>query len=398
MNVLVTNCGSSSLKCRVFDGADGLLGSGSVERLSGEQQAELRCRVGGREERRGLRACGHDRAFDALVEVLLRPPAGGRSPVLEIDAVGHRVVHGGERFREAVLIDDAVEREIESLIPLAPLHNPVCLLGIRAARRRFPEARHVAVFDTAFHQTLPEEAFLYALPYECYTEDRVRRYGFHGSSHRFASERAIERLGAETAPSRVITCHLGAGCSTAAVRDGRSIDTSMGMTPLEGLVMATRSGDVDPALLVGLGERRGLDAREVEQMLLHRSGLLGLSGLSGDMKTLLREADAGHARADLALRVFVHRVRKYIGAHWAVLGGADAIVFTGGAGENSPALRSRILSGLEGLGAVLDPAANEACVGREGTISRDDSPVALYVIPANEELAIARETRALLSS
>ncbi|MCP5045013.1 MAG: acetate kinase, partial [bacterium] len=244
--------------------------------------------------------------------------------------------------------------------------------------------------------TLPEDAFLYALPYDCYTRDGVRRYGFHGSSHRSVSERAIDWLGRGAAGTRIITCHLGAGCSTAAVRDGCSIDTSMGMTPLEGLVMATRSGDVDPGVLAVLGERRGLDARGVEHMLQHESGLLGISGRSGDMKVLIERAQAGDERAELALRVFSHRARRYIGAHLAVLGGADAIVFTGGAGQNSPPLRQRILDGLHGIGVDLDPEANAVCVGREGVVSREGSPIALYVIESNEELAIARETRALL--
>lgn len=392
---LVVNCGSSSLKCSLYDSAEVLLASGSVDSLGGPE-ALLRCRVGDREERRSLEALTHDRALDALCDEMFTLVFGASGETGEIESVGHRVVHGGERFREAALIDDQVEGEIEALTPLAPMHNPLCLLGIRAARKRFKDARHVAVFDTAFHQSLPEEAFLYALPYEFYTHDGIRRYGFHGSSHRAVAARAAEWLDRSNAPSRVITCHLGAGCSTAAVLDGRSIDTSMGMTPLEGLVMATRSGDIDPGIIGVLARRRNHSLSEIEDILQHESGLLGISGISGDMRELIREAEAGNLRADLALRVFAHRVRKYIGAHLAVLGGADAVVFTGGAGENSPSLRTLILAGLDELGMLIDPAANEACVGIEGVISKSDSRVALYVIASNEELTIARETRELV--
>jgi acetate kinase len=392
---LVVNCGRSSLKCSLYDGSDLLLASGSVESL-GQSNALLRCRAGDREERRNLDAPTHERALDLLWDEMLTLVFGSSSANGKIESVGHRVVHGGERFREAVLIDDGIESEIEALTPLAPLHNPLCLLGIRAARKRFVDAPQVAVFDTAFHQTLPEEAFLYALPYAFYTRDGIRRYGFHGSSHRSVSIRAIQWLDRASPQSRIITCHLGAGCSTAAVLDGHSIDTSMGMTPLEGLVMATRSGDVDPGILGVLARERNLSAHEIEDILQNQSGLLGLSGISGDMRELIREADAGNLRADLALRVFSHRARKYIGAHLAILGGADAVVFTGGAGENSPTLRAMILAGLDRLGMVIDPTANEACVGTEGVISVGDSPIALYVISSDEERMIAQETRELL--
>jgi acetate kinase len=395
LTTLVVNCGSSSLKCRLYDGTDLLLASGSVDSL-GKSEAQLRFRAGDREESRSCETLTHDRALDVLCDELLTLVFGSSAENGKIDSVGHRVVHGGERFREAVLIDDAVENEIEALTPLAPMHNPLCLLGIRAARKRFKDAHHVAVFDTAFHQTLPEEAFLYALPYELYSRDGIRRYGFHGSSHRSVSARAIRWLDRADISSRVITCHLGAGCSTAAVLDGRSVDTSMGMTPLEGLVMATRSGDVDPGILGLLAQKRNLSPREIEDILQHESGLLGVSGISGDMRELIQKAEAGNSRADLAVRIFAHRVRKYIGAHLATLGGADAIVFTGGAGENSPSLRASILTGLEELGMVIDSQANRACVGTEGVISTGDSRVALYVIASNEEQMIAQETRELL--
>lgn len=388
MNTLVVNCGSSSLKSRVYDADLTVVATGSVESI-GRPEARLRWNSGARGFEQSFVGATHAHAFDALCEAMI--------PDVEIGAVGHRVVHGGERFREAAEIDDGVEREIDALTPLAPLHNPLCLVGIRTARMRFPAARHVAVFDTAFHQTLPEEAFLYALPYAYYDRDRVRRYGFHGSSHRSVSRRAIQRLGLEGAPSRVITCHLGAGCSTAAVRDGRSIDTSMGMTPLEGLVMATRSGDVDPGVLAWLARERCMEIDELEDVLQNASGLLGVSGISADMRVLERSAGSGDVRAERALAVFAHRVRKYLGAHLATLGGANAIVMTGGAGENSPALRSRIFRDMQGLGIELDAVENAACAGTEARISTPSSRVAIYVIPSNEEFEIARETQALLA-
>jgi acetate kinase len=387
VKTLVVNSGSSSLKCSLFGNEHELIAKASVDAI-GTADARLNATLGTRVSSRVLAGADHAAAFDAVCDDI----AGAA----DIDCVGHRVVHGGEKFCEATLIDDDTERAIEDLVPLAPLHNPLCLIGIRAARKRFPKARHVAVFDTAFHQTLPDDAFTYALPYHYYTEFGVRRYGFHGSSHRSVSARAIERLGRVASSSRIITCHLGAGCSTAAVRDGRSIDTSMGMTPLEGLVMATRSGDIDPGIVGLLARTQGMSAQAVEDVMLNESGLLGLSGISGDMRELLEKAGAGSKRAELALSVFAHRVRKYIGAHLVTLGGADAIVLTGGAGENSPALRSRILEGLEGLGIELDATANADCVGSEGTITTATSRVAVYVIASNEELAIAKEARALV--
>ncbi|MFT5441849.1 MAG: acetate kinase [Myxococcota bacterium] len=399
MNTLVINCGSSSVKCRIYSGDEGqepqLLASGSVAPI-GHATSQLHCQAGDHKETASLENASYDSALEALCSAMLSL-CFGRDAREEIAAVGHRVVHGGERFRSAVEVDDSVEREIEALIPLAPMHNPLCLIGIRAARKRFTKAKHVAVFDTAFHQTLPEEAFLYALPHDMYSELGIRRYGFHGSSHQSVSTRAIEMLDRVGQSSRVIVCHLGAGCSTSAVRDGKSIDTSMGMTPLEGLVMATRSGDVDPGVLIYLARERGMSLDEVESQLLNESGLLGISGLTGEIRDLTQLANDGNERADLALRVFSYRVRKYIGAHMAVLGGADAVVFTGGAGENSPDLRARILTGLDGLGVQLDPAANAACIGEERVISQPGSAVAVYVIGSNEERAIANATLTVLA-
>jgi len=316
---------------------------------------------------------------------------------LEPDAVGHRVVHGGERFTASTLIDDGVLRAIEEQVPLAPAHNPRCLLGISEAQRIFPEVPHVAVFDTAFHQSMSPEAYLYALPYALYERDRIRRYGFHGISHRYAAERAAALLGKPAEAFTGVTCHLGNGCSITAVERGRSVDTSMGMTPLEGLMMGTRSGDVDPAVVLDLAARPDLGPERVKAMLNEDSGLLGVSGVSSDLRKVEDAAAAGNERAGLALELFAHRVRRGIGSALAVLGGADAIAFTGGIGEGGAAMRERITRRLSGLGLELDGDLNRACVGREGRISTPDSPIALFVIPAREEWLIARETVATLS-
>ena len=293
--------------------------------------------------------------------------------------MGHRVVHGGERFTASALIDDGVLRAIEEQVPLAPVHNPRCLLGISEAQRIFPDVPHVAVFDTAFHQSMPPEAYLYAVPYALYERDRIRRYGFHGISHRYAAERAAVLLGKPVDAFTGITCHLGNGCSIAAVERGCSVDTSMGMTPLEGLVMGSRSGDLDPGVFAHLVEHLGIAASDVAVLLNHESGLLGISGVSSDVRELEHAAAGGHARAELALEIFAYRARKYIGAYLAVLGGADAVAFTGGAGANSAGLRHRIITGLEGLGMSLDPVANEAAAGLETLVSARDSAGSLRV-------------------
>ena len=388
MTLLVVNCGSSSLKCRVFDAEDRSVAEGSVTRI-GDAHSALEWAQAGGAERRELDRVDHAGAFEALCELLY---GGDAQPAPTI--VGHRVVHGGEDFREATPIDDEVEHAIDALAPLAPLHNPLCLTGIRAARARFPDAQHVAVFDTAFHATLPPRAYLYALPLALYEEAGVRRYGFHGTSHAHASERVAALLG-ET-PRRLVSCHLGAGCSLAAIEDGSAIDTTMGLTPLEGLVMATRSGDVDPGLFAYLAERRGMSLEAIDRLLNHESGLLGLSGRTGDIRELQALAADGDALAEQALDVFAYRARKAIGAAIAALGGCDALVFTGGAGANSHALRERILSPLSGLGIRLGAARNVAADGQEAVISEAGAPVSILVVPANEELHIAREARAAL--
>jgi acetate kinase len=370
VKVLSLNCGSSSIRWGLFE-------------VSGEREISA-----GKVEEVHDPTVAWQLARNALEEISTGGPP---------DAIGHRVVHGGERFTDAERIDDAVIREIEAQIPLAPSHNPRCLLGIKEAQQIFPDVPHVAVFDTAFHQTMSREAYLYALPFELFERDRIRRYGFHGTSHRFAAESAARLLGMPSNAFTGITCHLGNGCSIAAVEHGRSIDTSMGMTPLEGLMMGTRSGDVDPAIVLELVARPELGPDGVAAMLNRDSGLLGVSGVSSDLRQVERAAAEGNERAGIAIDLFAHRVRRGIGSALGVLGRADAVVFTGGIGEYAVAMRERILGGLSGLGMQLDAEANDECFGREGCISTSDSTVSLFVIPAREEWLIARETAETLS-
>lgn len=393
MIVLVINCGSSSVKYQLFDmTGERLLAKGIVERI-GEGTGAVKHAAGERESRYQAAIADHEAAFGHIRKALLDPTCGAIGSPDDIDAIGHRVVHGAEAFVQSTLIDREVIAAIEEYSALAPLHNPPNLVGIRCADKAFPGKPHVAVFDTAFHQTMPRHAYVYALPYELYERGRIRRYGFHGTSHRFVTLRAAELLGIPLGRLNAITCHLGNGCSMAAVEGGRSVDTTMGLTPLEGLVMGTRSGDLDPAIIFHLARQEGMGLDAIDGMLNKRSGLLGLSGLSNDCRTLV-EAAPDNPRARLALDVFCYRVRKYIGAYLAVLGRTDAVVFTGGIGENSVPLRRQILEGLDNLGIELDAAANETC-GREATITKPSSRVRALVVPTNEELLIARDTLAI---
>jgi len=409
MKVLVINCGSSSLKYQLFDlDADKVLASGEAQRVGviGTEEGYLDHRVPGMGKRRvpgPIR--NHRQAVAMMADVLIGADNGGViGSLAEIDAVGHRVVHGGERFSAPALIDADVEEAIREFAELAPLHNPPNLAGIEACRQLFesrglPVPPQVAVFDTAFHQTLPPYAYRYALPEDLYREKRIRRYGFHGTSHQYVAMRAQEWLakaGRDTASSRVITCHLGNGCSISAVHGGKCVDTSMGMTPLEGLVMGTRSGDIDPAIFATLVERHGMTAHEVDILLNKRSGLLGLSGSSSDMRDIEAARADGDPRAALAFDVFCYRARKYVGAYAAVLGGLDALVFTGGIGENSSAVRCQICEGLEFLGVRLDPSANDARERGERSVAAPGAPAMVLVIPTNEEWMIATQTAALL--
>jgi acetate kinase len=404
MNVLVLNCGSSSVKFRLIatdldlitQNADRRLAKGTIERIGGE--AIIHLQVEGHDPQRSTSSL---RDINAAVEFIARwavsPESGIEEikSIADIQAVGHRVVHGGERFKQSVLITDEVVRAVEDCIDLAPLHNPANLTGISATRKLFGEGLpQVAVFDTAFHQTLPDHAFLYALPYQLYRRYRVRRYGFHGISHRYVAYRYRVMRNIAREATNIITLHLGNGCSATAIRAGNSIDTSMGLTPLEGLVMGTRSGDLDPAIMEFIAAKEGLSTREIETLMNKQSGLLGISGLTSDMRELLAEVrEENDRRSELAIEIFCYRARKYIGAYLTAMNGADAIIFTGGIGENSPEVRARICDGLQWIGIEVDEELNRSHIGgREGLISREGSRRAVYVIPTDEELLIARDT------
>lgn len=403
MNVLVVNSGSSSLKFQVISTdlerikqyKDDRLCRGEVEGIGGEAIIAFKNRQG--ESQHFTAALGD---ISAALGYLVGFIASERSGVIEIrnagdiHAVGHRVVHGGETFSESALIDDKVLQGIEDCIDLAPLHNPNNIQGILAVRgilgTTIPQ---VAVFDTAFHHSIPEQAYLYAIPYHLYTNHQIRRYGFHGTSHRYVASRYRALRGLTREQTNIITLHLGNGCSAAAIRGGSSVDTSMGMTPLEGLVMGTRSGDLDPAIVNVIARKEGLSPSEVDTLLNTNSGLLGISGLTNDMRELhaeLKERDDRRVR--LAIEVFCYRARKYIGAYLACMGGADAVVFTGGIGENSPEIRAQICGGMEWAGLKLDAAKNRETVGHEGAICTEDSKLLAYAIPTDEELLIARDT------
>jgi len=395
VNVLVVNCGSSSIKyslMRIHNGESGdVLASGIIEKI-GNPPSRLRHKAADKADTRDVQAPDHRAAFALLMQALSEGPAAVISGPAEIQAVGHRVVHGAERFTGSVRVDADVIKALEDFSSLAPLHNPPNLVGIREAMRLMPGVPHVAVFDTAFHQTLPARAFLYALPYDLYAKHRIRRYGFHGTSHRYVTEVAARVLGKPLGETNVITCHLGNGCSMTAVSGGKSVDTSMGMTPLEGLVMGTRCGDLDPGLLFHLIRSLGKTPDEIDSLLNRESGLLGVSGVSNDMREVVGAAAAGNPRADLALEIFCYRLKKYIGAYTAVLGRVDALVFTGGIGENSAVIRERTCRGLEAMGYALDAARNTALARGPRDVGADGSPHRILVIPTDEELLIARDT------
>ncbi len=403
MNVLVLNAGSSSLKFQVIatdieqikQYKDDRILRGEVDGISGEAIVKVQYR---KNPARTMTAPLRD--MGAALDFVLRYIASDQSGVSEIkntgdiNAVGHRVVHGGELFKESTLIDDHVLKGIEDCIDLAPLHNPNNVKGILAARDLFGSGvPQVAVFDTSFHHSIPEQAYLYAIPYHLYRRHRIRRYGFHGTSHRYVAFRYRALRNVTREQTNIISFHLGNGCSAAAIKAGSPIDTSMGMTPLEGLVMGTRSGDLDPAIVSVIARKEGMSPSEVDSLLNTQSGLLGLSGLTNDMRELqaeLKEHDDRRVR--LAIEIFCYRARKYIGAYLAAMGGADAIVFTGGIGENSPDVRARICSGMEWAGLSIDAQKNQATVGHEGMISTEASKLLAYAIPTDEELLIARDT------
>jgi len=405
MKVLVVNCGSSSVKFQLVEtdaksapaGTDRALAKGLVENVGGT--AVLKFEVPGRKPVKDTaEILEHKVAVERILDFLTHGENGILRDRRDIDAVGHRVVHGGERFKASALITDDVLEGIEACFDMAPLHNPPNVRGYKAVKAVLPDVPQVAVFDTSFHQTMPPEAYVYGLPYVLYERHAIRRYGFHGTSHRFVSARLAALLGrrADDPNLRLITCHLGNGCSVAAIRGGRSVDTSMGFTPLEGLVMGTRSGDVDPAALLHAVAREEIGAAEVNALLNKHSGLLGISGVSNDMRALL-EAEAQNPRARLAVDVFCYRLRKYVAAYMGVLGGIDGLAFAGGIGENAPAIRARTLAGLEGLGVRVDESANAAVFGSEAEISAAGANARVFVVPTNEELLIARDTCAIVS-
>ncbi len=408
MNILVLNCGSSSLKFqlivtdleRIARHTDKRLAHGQIERIGGAAIITFSA-----EGKTAQRSAAPVKDIKSAVETIVRWIISEASEIDEIKsladihAVGHRVVHGGEQFTESALITDEVLRGIEDCIELAPLHNPANIKGINAAREIFGQGiPQAAVFDTAFHQTLPEHAYLYALPYQLYRRHKIRRYGFHGTSHRYVAYRYRTLLNIPKENVNVITLHLGNGCSIAAIKNGNSIDTSMGLTPLEGLVMGTRSGDIDAAIIEFAASKEGLTVAEVESLLNKQSGLLGISGLTNDMRELLAEArENNDRRAKLAIEIFCYRAAKYIGAYLAAMNGADAIIFTGGIGENAPEIRALIGERLSWLGIEIEPELNEKFVkGSEGIISRDAARLKVYVVPTNEELLIARDTMRII--
>ena len=409
MNVLVLNCGSSSLKFQLIStsteqiekNADRTLAKGHIERIGGA--ATLNFSIDGQPPVRSARPIRDIKAaLDAVLQWITSEEAQieGVGGLTDIQAIGHRVVHGGERFSQSVLIDDEVLNGIEEMIDLAPLHNPANIQGIQAVKTVFGKSMpQAAVFDTAFHHTLPEHAYLYAIPYQFYRRHKIRRYGFHGTSHRYIAYRYRNINSIPREQVNIITLHLGNGCSIAAIKGGNSIDTSMGFTPLEGLVMGTRSGDLDPAIVEFICEKEGMSVHEVDNLLNKISGLLGISGLTNDMRELIAEAEeSGDRRARLAIEIFCYRIQKYIGAYLAAMNGTDAIVFSGGIGENSPLIRSIVCNALSWLGIELDENQNATHIaGREGTISAGSSRIKIDVIPTNEELLIARDTVRLIN-
>ena len=395
MKVLVINCGSSSLKYQLIDAqTEKALAVGLCERIGIDGRLN-HTPAGGEKVVINKDMPDHEVAVQMVLDELTDEKYGVISDLKEIDAIGHRVVHGGEKFASSVVINDEVMAAIEECNPLAPLHNPANLIGIRACQAIMPGVPNVAVFDTAFHQTMEPTAFMYGLPYECYEKYKVRRYGFHGTSHSFVSKRAIALAGLDPENSKVIVCHLGNGASVSAVKNGKSVDTSMGLTPLEGLVMGTRSGDIDPAIIEYLAHAMDKSLEEVMKILNKESGVYGLSGVSSDFRDLEKAADEGNKKAQLSQDVFGYRVAKYIGAYTAAMNGVDAIAFTAGLGENNGIMREYVCSFLGYLGVEIDKEKNSVR-GEETIVSTPNSKVKVLVVPTNEELAIARETMELV--
>ena len=396
MNILVINAGSSSLKYQLLNpDTQEVLAKGLCERIG--LDGKFTYKPAGKQavKEADVAMPTHSEAIQTVLNALVDPKNGVIGSMKEIDAVGHRVVHGGEKFAQSVLITDEVMAAIEECNPLAPLHNPANIIGIRACQALMPGTPMVAVFDTAFHQTMPPVAYTYALPYEFYEQDKVRRYGFHGTSHKYVSQRAAAMLGKPAEELKLISCHLGNGSSVTAIDGGKSVDTSMGFTPLAGLPMGTRAGDLDAGILQYLMNKYGMNIDEMLNILNKKSGVEGLSGVSSDFRDLEKAAEEGNARAQLAEEKFAYEVKKYVGAYAAAMGGVDAIIFTAGVGENDKGIRAMVCDGLEYMGVKLDPAANDVR-GKETVISAADSKVKVLLIPTNEELMIATDTAAIV--
>ena len=397
MNVLVINCGSSSLKFQLINAeTENVLAKGLCERIGIDGRLTYQP-AGGEKEKSDLAMPTHTEAIQFVINALTNEKTGVVKSLDEIGAVGHRLVHGGEKFASSVVITDEVKKAVEECNDLAPLHNPANLIGVAACEKLMPGTPMVAVFDTAFHQTMPEKAYMYGLPYEYYEKYKVRRYGFHGTSHSFVSKRAAEVMGKSYDEVKTIVCHLGNGSSVSAVLNGKCVDTSMGLTPLEGLVMGTRSGDIDPALMEFIAKKENLDIEGVMEVLNKKSGVFGISGgLSSDFRDLTDAMNAGDKKAKIAMDVFSYRVAKYIGSYAAAMNGVDDIVFTAGIGENDDYVREEVCKYLGYLGVDFDSEVNKGLRGKEAELTKEGSKVKVFVIPTNEELAIARETLALV--
>ncbi len=397
MKILVINAGSSSLKYQLIDmETEAVLAKGLCERIGIGGSKLNHTPQGGEKVVIEKDMKDHSDAITMVLDALVSKEHGVIADMSEISAVGHRLVHGGELFSKSAIINDEVKAAVEECIPLAPLHNPANLIGVDACEKAMPGVPQVGVFDTAFHQTMPKEVFMYGLPYELYAENKIRRYGFHGTSHKFVSAKAAEILGKDSADLKIITCHLGNGSSITAVDGGKSVATSMGLTPLAGTVMGTRCGSIDPAIIKFIADNKGMTLDEVDNLVNKESGVAGISGVSSDFRDLDAAAKDGNERAQLALDMFVYSVRKYIGQYIVQMGGVDAIVFTAGVGENDANMRAEIMKNLEFLGIEIDADVNASTRGKEAFISTSDSKVKVIVIPTNEELMIARETADLL--
>ena len=397
MLIFVLNCGSSSVKYQLIQiDTEESLARGSVERVGMSDALLSIMRSDGYKAKFEIEILDHIQAIEQILVYLQHDKHGVIKDKSELEAVGHRVVHGGQQITESVLIDEEITTKIRQCVELAPLHNPHNLSGINAAMQNLPGIPQVAVFDTAFHSTMPPKSFLYALPYVFYLRDEIRRYGFHGTSHYYVSKRAEKLHGGDPRKLKIITAHLGNGCSITAIKGGKSIDTSMGLTPLEGLVMGTRCGDIDPSVILQIISREELSLHEANSLLNKHSGLQGLSGTSSDMRDLIETGGRDDERVDLAINIYCYRLTKYIGSYAAALGGQDALVFTAGVGENSPLIRGKVCEGLEFLGIELDKKANAKAIGTEALISKKDSRVKVFAIPTNEELVIARDTERIV--